>query len=99
VGEFALFLSGGQRQKLALARALLKKPRLLILDEPTNHLDTQAVTMVMERLSALPFKPAILIISHELEVVDLADFVYEIQEDTISVVKKPEEFSLAEDKV
>lgn len=79
VGEFALFLSGGQRQRLALARALLKKPKLLILDEPTNHLDRNAVTRVIQNLQALPFHPAILIISHDLEVIKIAEYAYEIQ--------------------
>jgi len=78
VGEKGVRLSGGQRQRLALARALLRHPALLILDELTNHLDQEAIARFMQRLRALPAAPAILIISHNAEIVSQADVVYSL---------------------
>ncbi len=65
IGEQGILLSGGQRQKLALARALLRKPDFLIFDEPTNHLDEEAIAILLHNLARLPFHPAVLIISHD----------------------------------
>jgi ABC-type bacteriocin/lantibiotic exporter with double-glycine peptidase domain len=64
IGEHGILLSGGQRQKLALARALLRQPDFLIFDEPTNHLDKEAIATLMNSLALLPFRPAVLMISH-----------------------------------
>jgi ATP-binding cassette, subfamily B, bacterial len=65
IGEQGILLSGGQRQKLVLARALLREPDFLIFDEPTNHLDEEAITTLLHNLSRLPFRPAVLMISHD----------------------------------
>ena len=69
IGELGVRLSGGQRQRLVIARALLRSPDLLILDEPTNHLDEAAVATLMRNLEELPYRPAVILISHERHVV------------------------------
>jgi len=80
IGENGIMLSGGERQKLAIARALLRKPGLLILDEPTNHLDAHAVKDIMNNLKSLDYTPAILIISHDMSVVKHAEQIYIIED-------------------
>jgi len=76
IGEDGVLLSGGERQMVAIARALLRRPALLILDEPTNHLDNAAVGRIMQNLKEIDYKPAILLISHNMEVVGYAGEVY-----------------------
>jgi ABC-type multidrug transport system fused ATPase/permease subunit len=79
IGELGVRLSGGQRQRLVIARALLRRPDLLILDEPTNHLDEDAVEHLMNTLDGLPFRPAILVISHELRVLRHVDRSFKLE--------------------
>lgn len=83
VGESGVLLSGGQRQRIAIARALLRQPRLLILDEPTNHLDEAAVRQLMNNLKRLSNVPAILMISHDMDIVREAQHIYVLQEGRI----------------
>jgi ABC-type multidrug transport system fused ATPase/permease subunit len=80
VGENGTLLSGGERQRLALARALIGRPALLVLDEPTNHLDRESELQFMANLRSLDQHPAILLISHRPDAVDIADEIYELRE-------------------
>lgn len=61
-------LSGGQRTKLALLRAILAEPDILLLDEPTNFLDTQGKRWIMEFLSEYP--NTLIVISHDINLLD-----------------------------
>lgn len=60
-------LSGGEKQKVALAAALAMKPRLLVLDEPTTDLDPSSKTEIMELLRDLDHDTSIVVVSHDLE--------------------------------
>lgn len=68
-------LSGGERQRVALARVLLREARLLLLDEPTNHLDGLGAQALMSTLRQAAGGPAVLIISHDPALIELADQV------------------------
>jgi ABC-type multidrug transport system fused ATPase/permease subunit len=75
IGEGGAMISGGEGQRMAIARALIGRPKLLILDEPTNHLDAETIGKIMERVTSRPDHAAVLIISHDRTVVDFADTV------------------------
>ncbi|NUM44152.1 MAG: ATP-binding cassette domain-containing protein [Anaerolineales bacterium] len=66
VGEGGKLLSPGQRQRIALARALLRKPSLLVLDEPTAALDPETELAVMETLRQLGTRHTLLMVTHRL---------------------------------
>jgi ATP-binding cassette, subfamily C, bacterial len=67
VGERGALVSGGERQRIALARAILRRPRLLVLDEATNAIDIPTERLLIERLGALTPAPTIVMIAHRPE--------------------------------
>jgi ATP-binding cassette, subfamily C, bacterial CydC len=73
VGARGAAMSGGERQRLALARALLADPDLLILDEPTAHLDPEAVSALTADLLAVTAGRATLLITHDFDGLDQVD--------------------------
>ena len=82
-------LSGGQRQKVLLARALVSNPSLLILDEPTTGIDAESIQSFYQLLSHLHQETdlTILLISHDTEYVSkIADQIYWLENGTM--VKK-----------
>jgi len=82
VGEEGTNLSGGQKQILALTRALLRNPQLLILDEATSALDKETEAFVLEILRQIKPHTAILMISHRKDVLlEIADRIVILGED------------------
>jgi ATP-binding cassette subfamily B protein len=78
-GERGLALSAGERQRIALARALLRRPRVLILDEPTSALDADTERLVASNLrEALP-SSTLIVITHRPALAAIADCVIEIE--------------------
>lgn len=78
VGANGVLLSGGQCQRMAIARALLRRPKLLIMDEPTNHLDSDSIGRLIANIQALKSAPSIMLISHDPAVISVADHVYRL---------------------
>jgi ATP-binding cassette, subfamily B, bacterial len=89
IGGAGMRLSGGEYQRLAIARALVGRPKLLILDEPTNHLDAETVDRLMDALVNDPHRPALLTISHDPTVVRFADAVYHLEDGILSPQRIP----------
>jgi ATP-binding cassette subfamily B protein len=89
IGEEGINLSGGQKQLLALMRALYKRPQLLILDEATSAMDKHTERFVLNLLHSLRSKMAILSVSHRTDVLQThCDRVYVLEN---GVVRFPEE--------
>ncbi|TCS36170.1 type I secretion system permease/ATPase [Reinekea marinisedimentorum] len=80
VGERGQYLSGGQRQSVALARALLFNPPIMVLDEPTSNMDNSAEAAVRERLKVLTRERTLLLITHKMSMLDLVDRVIVIEQ-------------------
>jgi ABC-type bacteriocin/lantibiotic exporter with double-glycine peptidase domain len=86
LGEEGINLSGGQKQIIALARALYKKPQLLILDEATAAMDRNTEQFTINLLQKVKKECAIFFISHRLNMLkNIADTIYILEDKTVSI--------------
>ncbi|KKQ21751.1 MAG: ATP-binding cassette, sub-family B [Candidatus Wolfebacteria bacterium GW2011_GWC1_37_10] len=91
VGERGVKLSVGQKQRVAIGRAILRKPRILILDEPTSALDAKSENIIAESLEELMKDRTTFIIAHRLSTVRKADRILVLDKGKIAEEGRHEE--------
>lgn len=79
VGENGLKISGGQKQRLGIARALYVDPEILIFDEPTSSLDEKNSKQIYELLLKLKSKKTVIVVSHNLYYKEMFDKIFELK--------------------
>jgi ATP-binding cassette subfamily B protein len=83
VGERGYRLSGGEKQRLAIARVVLKEPRILVLDEATSHLDSQSEVLIQAALEPLLHGRTSVVIAHRLSTILAADKILVVEKGRI----------------
>lgn len=95
VGERGAQISGGQRQRLGIARAMFTKPRLLVFDEATSALDGETESQISQAINALKGSVTVILIAHRLSTVRDADLVVYMDEGRIVATGSFEEVRAA----
>ena len=84
VGELGDTLSGGEKQRIGIARAFLHECPLILLDEPTSNLDSLNEGIILKSLKESAEKKTVVLVSHRVSTMNVADVVYEMQNGRIS---------------
>lgn len=84
IGDRGVRISGGQRQRLGIARALYHNPEILVFDEATSALDGDTETAVMEAINSFHGKKTMVIIAHRLNTIEKCDVIYKVENGKIT---------------
>lgn len=84
VGELGDTLSGGEKQRIGIARAFLHECPLILLDEPTSNLDSLNEGIILKSLKESARKKTVVLVSHRVSTMNVADVVYEMENGRIS---------------
>lgn len=84
IGDRGVRISGGQRQRLGIARALYHNPEILVFDEATSALDGDTEAAVMEAVNSFHGKKAMVIIAHRLNTIAKCDVIYKVENEKIT---------------
>lgn len=95
-GEVGSRLSGGEKQRISIARCLLKNPDLIIFDEPTSHLDQRSINILISTIMDLFKNKTTLIITHQLNNIQWVDKIIVLDNGRIVQQGKPEDLIEAE---
>lgn len=84
IGDRGVRISGGQRQRLGIARALYHNPEILVFDEATSALDNETEAAVMEAINSFHGRKTMIIIAHRLNTIEKCDIIYKVDEGKIT---------------
>ena len=88
IGDRGVRISGGQRQRLGIARALYNDPDLLVFDEATSALDNETEAAIMDAIGSLKGRKTMVIIAHRLKTIENCDIVYRVENGKITKTDK-----------
>lgn len=85
VGEDGLMLSGGQLQRIGIARALYQDSEIIIMDEPTSSVDSKTAEFLMNKVYEVSENKTLIIVSHQINVLNFCDYIYKINKNTLTL--------------
>ena len=92
VEEDAINLSGGQRQKIILSRALLRKSKIILIDEGLNQIDINTERIILKNIFKYYKNTTFIIVSHRLNNMDLFDKVLSLENNNINVLERNDSY-------
>lgn len=94
IGISTRSISGGQIQRLGIARALVAEPSLLVLDEPTSALDVESDRVVQETIANLPRETMVVLIAHRMSTLQICDRIVVMEDGVVTQDGRPSEIAL-----